>query len=639
MPFSLLFIVCICVGIPVSLSLIAYDCSNPSSNITTISLHSTKSCTFTPLPSKVSITSGQILQVKNHDYQYYQQCLVNVIQHISGCTWNDHSFNQRNAIVTYVQEISRQDCQRMHAYREYHVLDGMVMTGLQSNGTIKASFQVKGTIEQGGNCQGVTFSYRGSTYNKALMYKEFTVTLRDGIGNLEKSSGLLHLPGSMSCKATDEYCLDYTYGYTYWKLSAFLADKSACNEMNKDEVYAGPITIVETNDTDGLKTVAMVDNDEVIAALMITGEVSECGRVLHKTDHPAIYIDLSSKNNRLYSASVLHSLDVDPFKYFNTKIVYYERKSHLKNDKIYASIKYEQCLNRKKSLDNQLALGMIDGDQFAYVYMNGPGFTSQVSGEVIHITQCTPTIVTTRSTQQFCFDEAPVYLNISGKQMPYFMKPRTRVLTPVGTQRACNPLFPVLYNFDNRWYSTYPTLTEVKDPIILDPNIGSDYSLDHFWNLLAAGLYSYDDTVRFLAMASNGLTRGPIMALIERKVTQEEIADQGLDTKGLLPNMEKTMDSWWQKRIETVWGFLAVAWRAAESCMVLVFIGYVIKLIVMMALRANMIFKAYGWTWKIILCVNATLTHHTLESHRRDFHMIQGEALVDLSRQHIKNQL
>lgn len=104
----------------------------------------------------------------------------------------------------------------------------------------------------------------------------------------------------------------------------------------------------------------------------------------------------------------------------------------------------QRCKLENQIISNHLTLAFISPNDFAYMYMKGPGFTAQVISEVIHIIKCQSIDVTLRSTDK-CYLELPVAAN----NKSYYMTPRSHLLLNFGTEISCNELLSPQYFLSN----------------------------------------------------------------------------------------------------------------------------------------------------------------------------------------------
>uniref|UniRef100_A0A8D8QWL6 Uncharacterized protein n=2 Tax=Cacopsylla melanoneura TaxID=428564 RepID=A0A8D8QWL6_9HEMI len=175
--------------------------------------------------------------------------------------------------------------------------------------------------------------------------------------------------------------------------------------------------------------------------------------------------------------------------YINSKIVMVSRNTHLQFDRLYASFQLDRCVMEQKILDNYLTLALTSPAEFAYQYFGRPGFMAVARGEVIHISQCTPVIVTPRIDPTSCYNEFPVMWN----NQSYFLTPRNRLLTDVASAVDCIPgLEPRYKLIDDKWYYMSQTgLSRINTPTAAGMTFDKFY-FEEISNLANGGLYSTD---------------------------------------------------------------------------------------------------------------------------------------------------
>jgi len=114
---------------------------------------------------------------------------------------------------------------------------------------------------------------------------------------------------------------------------------------------------------------------------------------------------------------------------------------------MYKDLSKQKCDLETQVIKNLLTLVVLSPNDFAYVYMNGPGYMAHVLGEVIHLIKCIPVDVALTQPSK-CYNELPVkYQNKT-----WFMTPRNHLLTSTSTEVDCNEEFSSRFYIFNSWY-------------------------------------------------------------------------------------------------------------------------------------------------------------------------------------------
>lgn len=156
-------------------------------------------------------------------------------------------------------------------------------------------------------------------------------------------------------------------------------------------------------------------------------------------------------------------------------------QNHLTNqiEHLYQDLMLQQCEHKRTTLIHRLTFAFSGPEQFAYALMQKEGYTAFVAGELIHLVHCRPVNVKYRPDQH-CYIEIPITYNDEAA----FVTPRNRLVVKHATEVECNPLYPIVYNFSNKWTITTSDLHVMPHPSVLDLNFSYDF------NLSQAGLCS-----------------------------------------------------------------------------------------------------------------------------------------------------
>ena len=92
---------------------------------------------------------------------------------------------------------------------------------------------------------------------------------------------------------------------------------------------------------------------------------------------------------------------MDIFTYVNTKSIYVERHIRTEINKLYHDVLTQRCILELQVFRNTLTLVTESQDKFVYHLMKGPGYMSEIAGEVAHIVKFIPVEVKYRKTEEF----------------------------------------------------------------------------------------------------------------------------------------------------------------------------------------------------------------------------------------------
>ena len=210
------------------------------------------------------------------------------------------------------------------------------------------------------------------------------------------------------------------------------------------------------------KPAILVDRPKLAFALILTEELIFCNTNVFYTGNEGYFIAIFNGTlppiTTEFSANREENLGVmmDTL----TKLILLEKNIESSLTDMVNHLEQKLCLNRRLDIMNLLSLARVNTEEFAYNLMEGPGYHSEIRGELIYILNCQPVNIPLRPVNKTCFQEIPVvYQNKS-----MFARPKSRIITEVGTQIDCDPFLPGRYRLGNDWYVIYPTRNKMPRP-------------------------------------------------------------------------------------------------------------------------------------------------------------------------------
>ncbi|XP_015596322.1 uncharacterized protein LOC107268247 [Cephus cinctus] len=144
--------------IPKSQSIIGYDCKVNNLNITTVSLLQVGTCDLPinkPIVENVEI---QLLQLTDFMSTEVLQCKIEIDRTIYYCGMYSHISVVNNGRREYIQETTKEQCQKIHNTRTIQMTLGNIIVGLPMNATSDYPIPLAGKIGNDGSCKGVQYS-------------------------------------------------------------------------------------------------------------------------------------------------------------------------------------------------------------------------------------------------------------------------------------------------------------------------------------------------------------------------------------------------------------------------------------------------------------------------------------------------
>ena len=323
--------------------------------------------------------------------------------------------------------------------------------------------------------------------------------------------------------------------------------------------------------TDTYKSV-LVETTDVAFDLLVQGTERVCGRLLHRTEHPNLFLDLSESSYFVRHVEPVDKMELHLMTYVNSKILFLAKKNEDNFQNLHEILAKKRCQLQAETIKNRAALAISDPDQFALA-MNDlkPGMSGKLSGEVVHLFKCEKKSVTRRNTSE-CFDEIPV--TYEGKD--YFVSPRNRILTPVGSPRSCSDPYPSCFHAGNgHWFylDPYPKHCPTPNPIELHIN-STQWKYKTIHSLQKAGIYTTADVDKYqrgLIMPSESHAR-------KNAMTSRYYGHSSYSGGGSGMNLMSELDfhSMGEEMWGTVKGFLHTVGETTASIIAILFIMYLV---------------------------------------------------------------
>ncbi|XP_032681742.1 uncharacterized protein LOC116849068 [Odontomachus brunneus] len=443
-------------------SLLGYDCSGKSLNVSTISLLGIGECHFQAEKVNSISTYIQLLQVTDYPQTKVISCRVEINRRIFYCGMHSHFSLVQGDHHKYLVDLDQGACDKLHRTRSFSYGTESPVVDLFPNTTNYRSLILAGTISVDGSCHGSQFSDPYGTWNDVVVEAFLSVIFWDYYASTKTSQNLLILKSGTHCRISDLTCIDEDGANVYWAP----LPSDACRFHSYDVLYQGLATKI-FDASSHYPLVYSITSQETTVALSKTSERSLCGYTLVQTEHPKLIIVETSKDNSFAEKSEIVVDNLDAFTYINSKFVYVEKYTKTQIQNLYENIILQKCHLEQQILKNAVFMAQSQPDLFAYTLMKGPGYFAFIAGEVAHIIKCVPTEVVQRSTKE-CFLELPILLN----NQSLFLSPKTHVIVKSGTPIECNPLFPVMYQLrKEEWVNLTSKQAAVSSPQCLEPMV------------------------------------------------------------------------------------------------------------------------------------------------------------------------
>ena len=160
-------------------SIITYDCVN-STQVTHVDARSVADCKpVTENEIVVQNYTAQIFQQKEIVNIDYYSCYVKEHLLIHHCGAYSHLSMVDKGFIKQTMTLTKQECANMHEDRSI-TLYGVKVSDLTLNTNIERHIRPYGTLTEGGDCLGTTFSTKYGSYHKAVMQVNLEIILSAG---------------------------------------------------------------------------------------------------------------------------------------------------------------------------------------------------------------------------------------------------------------------------------------------------------------------------------------------------------------------------------------------------------------------------------------------------------------------------
>lgn len=598
-----------------SYGIIGYDCGSASTNLTTLSLINVEECDV-PLPNvETTRVFIQLLQLDEFKAVKVIQCKVEIDRLIKKCGMFSHTMDVNNGKYSYIEEVSRSACERMHTYGSIE-LAGTVITGLRPNQTDTRPLILAGHVDNDGRCSGGAYSDPYGTWGDVIVLGTVKITLQDYFANVRLNTNRVQLRSGVVCELRATQCTDIEGGSTFW--NPFPTD--SCRLYDYSSLFRGYADKIIDKESHPTQTTYSLTSQGTVFALTSVGQYTTCGYTLIRTEHPKLVIlETDPAFKALTNPGRTTSFDL--FTYVNSKFVYVEKHVRSQLNQLYRNILLQQCNLELRLMQNALAIATRSPDIFAYHFMKGPGYMALLAGEVIHIVKCVPVEVKLAQTQE-CYEQLPVIRD----NRTYFLTPQTHILLRQGTQITCNVLAPSMFRLENAWYKFMPRPVEALTPTIMKPLTKPTWKYISPGALATSGIYTQAELDQLRDHIMFPAERPAVLNTVARGVMGQSTSMNGGSISNLIDeaSIEKIVTSTWQK----IWGKFLIFGNISAGLLGIYLTVRIIKLILDTVVHGYALHTVYGWSMYLIGAVWDSLTQLLLHLGRKETGTLNPSAPV-----------
>lgn len=517
-------------------ALVGYDCSGGYINRTTLSLLDVKSCKENQAQPHSKQIMVALTQVAGTGSIPVVGCSVKASHVVTRC---GKSIDQiyGSGRYTEIMDITKDQCAliiRRNTYQSPH--NGVMITGPRGAKRFFQSLLTAGVSESDGTCSpGPAFFANGAYFDRPLRTTEYEIVGSKINAIIDYEERKLILPNGVRCDYFQETCDAGELGQIFWSV-----EKPQCANHGapREIVYKGPGKLVTVEESDGSNSsYILVNHDNSMFQILIDKkrEVDVCGFLSHPTEHPKLFItDLTNGYTAFPELSGLGNSNVDLGLYLNSKILYVTRNIAGQVERLFREFRSNRCAADTKNAMGWLTVATVSPREFAYQYMGTPGYTAVTTGEVVHIAKCKAVDVTPVPSDGRCYEE----LKVSWNGTLWYLTPRSRILTRIGTEIQCTPGMHPSFKIMGGWYTPGSHgLVETPAPNVMTVDI-QDYKFSPMVGLAEGGIYSNEALEKVQKMFLSPMEQEAVVSRVAASLTGETDLPKGYVATNMFTNQD-----------------------------------------------------------------------------------------------------
>ena len=478
---------------PLAHAIPAYDCEAPNATTSTISLEGPATCPpFDEVYGPEEQRRVQILQTTSHTKVAGYSCKVQISRTACRCQFLTSShFGCQETATDELIDISPRECRKVIRTGRYRN-DEIELTNIAIGRKYTRTYFSHGKLNEDHTCQTTSFTRKGVKYVKSYEQTSLSIQVSATLG--ETTSPQIATDGGddvvfsngIQTAASDRSFQSYQFGTTVWNYT-----KPGCSQLVEQsqvvELYSGPVqvrTMLKSAPDNALKDALITvnpNNTDVnrlpkAFGLALKFRSSVCGSEAYQTNIAGVLLVFLRPGDTGIKVSNKSMIE-NPYL---TSYITQNTLSHIKTNMHWMGAVRDMynhiCENERSSLQNKLNLLAATSSPYSLEPLLGVGYTSVHAGSALHIIECVREEVSLRTDYKGCAEQIPVWRTERAEngtllQVPFFMDPILRTLSPIPSLLLCDNRLPVVYHVEeDHWVCNYGNgLAKCPPPTIVQP--------------------------------------------------------------------------------------------------------------------------------------------------------------------------
>jgi hypothetical protein len=576
--------------------IIAFDCGNENEHYTAFS-KTNENCDSATKPKRTTKIYGQVLHKKKYSFVEYNNCYIHIKVQSYRCV--TYPFLVQQLPLPAEEKFIKTNittCQKIFEEQSYYNERYDFRIKLTNNVAHAESIVLAGK-GVGKLCIGENFvplRNKSVVLTDIVAFATVNIKVSKGKADLDSENDKLYFPDGTSANYTLLTAFNHNYGYFHWKI---LNNKELeCEDKKFFEIFRGELIKLEEELHNGdIRTSYFYNHSDREFYLIPFEEIKICQHSMLSTQAESLFLILG------FNETLHNFFQKINFKNIDSDLISAMAVSALDN----------KVGNQMNQLRDELAEKLCkNGEKMNFDKFSEPGYVSIERGEIIYIKKCASVLVKLRSTKE-CYNDIPVTF----ENQNLFIQAKTKNLVKHGKQISCSPILIPEFKFGNLWYKLFPNyLEEVKSP----PEISSSSTLEFEYKYnnkkISATFLSPEQKQELKKIVENEMAKDATSNAIV-KAHQKEIPLAGEFYADKDPshhlnnfvNMFGSLDRIWTKS-EALLGFFFIL---IELVVLSVIFGFITSLLY----NIVRIFRAFGFTWKLIFFLSNSITDEMIKEH------------------------